>query len=86
MNDDLDDDAILFTLGFPPREVMRIDSNGFKYEGQLIQDAGMIHALMTEFLRNQNTTVSSPEDYEHLDLSPAPFSLEKWEPSGTIVQ
>ena len=37
-------------------EVIRIDSKGFHYRGQFIEDAGEAHRLMVEFLKqNLNT-------------------------------
>ena len=37
-------------------EVIRLDSKGFHYKGQFIEDAGEAHRLMVEFLKqNLNT-------------------------------
>ena len=38
-----------------PKEVIRIDSKGFYYQGQFIEDAGEAHRLMVQFLK-QNIT------------------------------
>ena len=39
-----------------PKEVIRLDSKGFHYRGQFIEDAGEAHRLMVEFLKqNLNT-------------------------------
>ena len=38
----------------PGKEVIRLDKEGFHYNGQFIADAGEAHRLMVEFLR-QNT-------------------------------
>ena len=37
-----------------PEEIIRLDSKGFHYRDQLIEDAGEAHRLMVEFLK-QNT-------------------------------
>jgi len=36
-----------------PEEIIRLDSKGFHYRGQLIEDAGEAHRLMVEFLKQQ---------------------------------
>jgi hypothetical protein len=36
-----------------PQEIIRLDSKGFHYRGQLIEDAGEAHRLMVEFLKQQ---------------------------------
>jgi len=38
-------------------EIIRIDSQGFHYRGQFIDDAGEAHRLLVEFLRKHQ-----PED------------------------
>ena len=39
-----------------PKEVIRLDSKGFHYKGQFIEDAGEAHRLMVQFLKqNLNT-------------------------------
>ena len=38
-----------------PKEVIRLDSKGFYYQGQFIEDAGEAHRLMVQFLK-QNIT------------------------------
>ena len=42
-----------------PQEIIRLDSEGFHYRGQLIEDAGEAHQLMVEFLKQ--STQSQPE-------------------------
>ena len=46
---------ITFTEANPdtkiPKEVIRLDSKGFHYKGQFIEDAGEAHRLMVEFLK-----------------------------------
>ena len=42
-----------------PQEIIRLDSEGFHYRGQLIEDAGEAHRLMVEFLKQ--STQSQPE-------------------------
>ena len=42
-----------------PQEIIRLDSKGFHYRGQLIEDAGEAHRLMMEFLKQ--STQSQPE-------------------------
>ena len=37
-------------------EVIRLDSKGFHYKGQFIEDAGEAHRLMVEFLK-QNLNI-----------------------------
>lgn len=44
-------------------EIIRIDSQGFHYRGQFIDDAGEAHRLLVEFLRKHQ-----PEDsWKHAD-------------------
>jgi hypothetical protein len=56
-----------------PQEIIRLDSKGFHYRGQLIEDAGEAHRLMVEFLKQ--STQSQPEpvaptDEEIMELMP----------------
>jgi hypothetical protein len=56
-----------------PQEIIRLDSKGFHYRGQLIEDAGEAHQLMVEFLKQ--STQSQPEpvaptDEEIMELMP----------------
>jgi hypothetical protein len=37
-----------------PKEIIRLDSVGFHYRGQLIEDAGEAHRLFIEFMRQAN--------------------------------
>lgn len=53
-----------------PQEIIRLDSKGFHYQGQLIEDAGEAHRLMVEFLKQ--STQSQPEPV-------APTDEELWE-------
>ena len=50
-------------------EVMRVDQEGFHYNGQFIADAGEAHRLMVAFLK-QNTAQPEPE---------VPTDEELWE-------
>jgi len=43
--------SIIFRAGPVPEEVIRIDSEGFHYRGQFIEDAGEAHRLLVGFLR-----------------------------------
>lgn len=49
-------DNITFQLqgNSAPKEIIRIDSEGFHYRGQLIEDAGEAHRLLIEFMRQSN--------------------------------
>jgi hypothetical protein len=56
-----------------PQEIIRLDSKGFHYRGQLIEDAGEAHRLMVEFLKQ--STLAQPEpaaptDEEIMELMP----------------
>jgi hypothetical protein len=53
-----------------PQEIIRLDSKGFHYRGQLIEDAGEAHRLMVEFLKQ--STQSHPEP-----VAPTDEELEK---------
>lgn len=44
-------------------EVIRIDSQGFHYRGQFIEDAGEAHRLLVEFLRKHQPDT----DWRHAD-------------------
>jgi len=37
-----------------PKEIIRLDREGFHYRGQLIEDAGEAHRLFIEFMRQAN--------------------------------
>ena len=37
-----------------PKEILRLDGEGFHYRGQLIEDAGEAHRLFIEFMRQAN--------------------------------
>lgn len=49
-------DNITFQLqgNSAPKEIIRLDSEGFHYRGQLIEDAGEAHRLFIEFMRQAN--------------------------------
>jgi hypothetical protein len=49
--------SITFKSG-TPEEIIRLDSKGFYYRGQLIEDAGEAHRLFLEFMRQSNQTHS----------------------------
>jgi hypothetical protein len=55
------------TFNSPPtEEVLRLDKEGFHYRGQFIADAGEVHRLMVEFLK-QNTK-SDPQNAPMTDF------------------
>jgi len=59
------------TLNERGKEVIRVDEEGFHYNGQFIADAGEAHRLMVAFLK-QNTAQPEPQgptDEEILALS-----------------
>ena len=58
-----------------PQEIIRLDSEGFHYRGQLIEDAGEAHQLMVEFLKQ--STQSQPEPVAPTDEE----LLEMWHSS-----
>jgi len=66
------------------KEIIRIDDEGFHYQGQFIADAGEAHRLMVEYLK-QNTQLPPPEapvDGEVAELvawlrTNADYSLQK---------
>jgi hypothetical protein len=43
-----------------PQEIIRLDSEGFHYRGQLIEDAGEAHQLMVEFLKQSTRSQTEP--------------------------
>ena len=43
------------------KEVIRIDAQGFHYQGQFIEDAGEAHRLLVEFLRQHQPTALATE-------------------------
>jgi hypothetical protein len=58
----------------PPKEIIRLDSEGFHYRGQLIEDAGEAHRLFIEFMRQANDMrrINQPTPRPPMtDLSPA---------------
>jgi hypothetical protein len=55
----------------PGKEVIRVDEEGFHYNGQFIADAGEAHRLMVEFLK-QNT---KPEPQQEVDEYGYPLKL-----------
>jgi hypothetical protein len=57
------------TLNERGKEVIRVDEEGFHYNGQFIADAGEAHRLMVAFLK-QNTAQPEPE---------VPTDEELWE-------
>ena len=51
-----------------PKEIIRLDSKGFHYRDQLIEDAGEAHRLFIEFMRRANENASSqPTEEENHD-------------------
>jgi hypothetical protein len=61
-----------------PQEIIRLDSEGFHYRGQLIEDAGEVHQLMVEFLKQ--STQSQPEP-----VAPTDEEIEEWADAATEV-
>jgi hypothetical protein len=56
-----------------PQEIIRLDSEGFHYRGQLIEDAGEAHQLMVEFLKQSTQSQPkpvAPTDEEIMELMP----------------
>ena len=73
-------DNITFQLqgNSPPKEILRLDSEGFHYRGQLIEDAGEAHWLFIEFMRQSNDMrrINQPTPRPPMtDLSPAAQSV-----------
>ena len=59
-----------------PQEIIRLDSKGFHYRDQLIEDAGEAHQLMVEFLKQSTQPQPepvAPTDEELLELMPQQF-------------
>ena len=50
-NETMLDPCIKFNI--VENEIIRIDTHGFHYRGQFIEDAGEAHRLLVEFLRKQ---------------------------------
>jgi len=52
-----------------PKEIIRLDSEGFHYRGQLIEDAGEAHRLFIEFMRQSNDMrhINQPHSEENFD-------------------
>ena len=61
-----------------PQEIIRLDSEGFHYRGQLIEDAGEAHRLMVEFLKQ--STQSQPEPVAPTDEEL--LSMRSWSCHG----
>jgi hypothetical protein len=55
------DNNIVFSDG--AYDVIRIDSQGFHYRGQFVEDAGEAHRLLVEFLRKHQPDT----DWRHAD-------------------
>jgi hypothetical protein len=56
-----------------PQEIIRLDSKGFHYQGQLIEDAGEAHRLTVEFLKQSTQSQPkpvAPTDEEIMELMP----------------
>jgi hypothetical protein len=59
-----------------PQEIIRLDSKGFHYRDQLIEDAGEAHQLMVEFLKQSTQPQPepvAPTDEEIMELMPQQF-------------
>jgi hypothetical protein len=69
-----------------PQEIIRLDSKGFYYRGQLIEDAGEAHQLMVEFLKQ--STQSQPEPVAPADedlLRVAASKIDPYEGFGIAI-
>jgi hypothetical protein len=51
--------SITLQGGTAPEEIIRLDSKGFHYRGQFIEDAGEAHRLFVEFMRRANENTST---------------------------
>jgi hypothetical protein len=51
--------SITLQGGTAPDEIIRLDSKGFHYRGQFIEDAGEAHRLFVEFMRRANAEAAS---------------------------
>ena len=52
--------SLTFQSGTAPEEIIRIDSKGFHYRDQLVEDAGEAHRLMVEFLKQSTRPGPTP--------------------------
>jgi hypothetical protein len=52
--------CITFCAPPAPKEVIRIDKEGFHYKGQFVADAGEAHRLMVAFLKQNTNTKPEP--------------------------
>ncbi len=69
-------------------EVIRLDKEGFHYNGQFIADAGEAHRLMVEFLK-QNTTqpeTEGPTEEELRQLWLELYAFHDGPTSGDVVE
>ena len=59
--------SITLKSGTIPEETIRLDSKGFYYRGQLIEDAGEAHRLFVEFMRQSSQThhINQPTSGTH---------------------
>ena len=55
--------SISFHMSPASEEVIRIDAKGFHYRGQFIDDAGVAHRLLVEFLRKHQPDI----DWQHAE-------------------
>jgi hypothetical protein len=58
--------CITFCAPPAPKEVIRIDKEGFHYKGQFVADAGEAHRLMVAFLKQNNKVEPEPPTDEEL--------------------
>lgn len=52
--------SLTLQSGTAPEEIIRLDSKGFHYRDQLIEDAGEAHRLMVEFLKQSTRPDPKP--------------------------
>jgi hypothetical protein len=63
-----------------PQEIIRLDSKGFHYRGQLVEDAGEAHQLMVEFLKQ--STQPQPEPVTHQDKLDRLIAMDRDDPAN----
>ena len=61
--------SLTFQSGTAPEEIIRIDSKGFHYRDQLVEDAGEAHRLMVEFLKQSTRPGPTPPSLKEQALS-----------------
>ena len=61
-----------------PQEIIRLDSKGFHYRGQLIEDAGEAHRLMVEFLKQSTQSQTEPVAPSNKEVVELVARLRDW--------